>query len=735
MMAEATFQYLNLNNQWPAFTLDGLVNDAGALQLMQTPGNPTPVGPTLAPMDPVTGPAGLGVDNEHNLYIVEPAQHRVIRVDGCDGHAEPLPYLRGPGSEPRQLKVPRGLLIGRHDTLYIADSGNHRIQVIDLRSGQVRAIWGQPDPLATPQPGAEPGRLNDPWALAADRAGDIYVVDHGNGRVQKFTPGGQVIAQFGATLAAQPVVPGEPVSISTLLLGEEERLLVVDGAAGKLLVYDRDGVFDAAATERWQTVAMQTTTPLHALADAQFLYVADATGRILTFDQSGLFLGFAALDEATIAALAFDGQGRLLVHPGGGSPVQQLTPGAAYRTCGTFLAGPFTTNRPTTDWQRLTATVPDLPAGAHIQLFTYTSQTLDGSTAALTPASPVACTNVTIDWVATQRATQTSLDSWRPATTDMVDFLVQNETGPYLWLAGLIEGDGTSSPRLEQIRLAYNEESWLRYLPAVYRRNEAQPTFLENALRLFESLLDDAEDQIDSLPQLFDPYAAPDVGAPDNWLDWLAGWLAFDLDERWPQATRRNALASAFALYGQRGTVESLRGLIKLYTDATAYISEPARLVSLWSLGETSTLGFDTMLAPAHADGAIIGSTATLGQSHLIPADAYGTPVFEDVAHRFCVQVYAADLPDVASLTQVAAVIEREKPAHTDYHLCLIEAKLRVGFQARLGIDTIVGGAPPDLTLDSTTALGVATVLPAATDHGDAVIGRNARLGTHRLLL
>jgi hypothetical protein len=38
-------------------------------------------------------------------------------------------------------------------------------------------------------------------------------------------------------------------------------------------------------------------------------------------------------------------------------------------------------------------------------------------------------------------------------------------------------------------------------------------------------------------------------------------------------------------------------------------------------------------------------------------------------------------------------VIEREKPAHTMSHLCVIEAgSLQVGFQARLGIDTVLGG-------------------------------------------
>jgi hypothetical protein len=137
------------------------------------------------------------------------------------------------------------------------------------------------------------------------------------------------------------------------------------------------------------------------------------------------------------------------------------------------------------------------------------------------------------------------------------------------------------------------------------------------------------------------------------------------------------------------------------------------------------------MLAPAHAQGSVVGTTATVGQSHLISAEEYGAPLFEDVAHSFCVQVYAVDLPDPGALDRVRAVIEREKPAHTRYHLCPIAARMRVGFQARLGIDAIVAGPPPDLRLDVPHELGQSTILSAVTGKGrpGTRLGEGARLG------
>jgi hypothetical protein len=108
-------------------------------------------------------------------------------------------------------------------------------------------------------------------------------------------------------------------------------------------------------------------------------------------------------------------------------------------------------------------------------------------------------------------------------------------------------------------------------------------------------------------------------------------------------------------------------------------------------------LGFSTRLASAHAQGAVVGTTATLGQSQLIRADDFGAPLFEDIAHRFCVQIYCAELRRPGILDNVRTVIEREKPAHTHYHLCVIEPRMRVGAQARVGVDAIIAQGPPVL--------------------------------------
>ena len=55
----------------------------------------------------------------------------------------------------------------------------------------------------------------------------------------------------------------------------------------------------------------------------------------------------------------------------------------------------------------------------------------------------------------------------------------------------------------------------------------------------------------------------------------------------------------------------------------------------------------------------------------------------------------------------VARVVDREKPAHTTYHLCQFEPRMRVGFQARVGIDAIVGRATAPGRLDESNLIGL----------------------------
>jgi phage tail-like protein len=350
--------------------------------------------------------------------------------------------------------------------------------------------------------------------------------------------------------------------------------------------------------------------------------------------------------------------------------LQLAITGTQYAPFGSALGGPFTTDLEITPWFRLHATDADLPASTHAQFFTYT-----GSAAPIyTPASP----------------TPFAAPGWNAVPRDLLDGVIFNPPAPQLWVGILLQGTPSATPGISQLRVDYGRDTYLHYLPALYARNPEPRDFLERLLALAATTIGGLESEIDDLPLLFDTKASP---APD-WLAWLASWLDFRVSGKWTAAQTRQYLAEAFELYNWRGTIEGLRRMLKMYAGVNARIWEPARFTSLWTLGESSSLGATTMLAPSPLEGAVLGSTAEFSLSRLTDDDS-GAMLFEDVANRFCVEVYCSELTQPGALQSVRALLDREKPAHTVYSLSTIEPMMAIGWQAMVGVDAIVGGGAP----------------------------------------
>lgn len=123
---------------------------------------------------------------------------------------------------------------------------------------------------------------------------------------------------------------------------------------------------------------------------------------------------------------------------------------------------------------------------------------------------------------------------------------------------------------------------------------------------------------------------------------------------------------------------------------------------------------------------------AVVGESGPLAASEFGAGLFTDYAHLFTVLAPAGSCRDAAHRAELRAAIDAEKPAHTDYHLCFVEPRMRVGFQARLGIDAIVGNGPPPLRLDG-TRLDRDSFLDDAAPGGGRVAAR-ARLGQNTVV-
>jgi phage tail-like protein len=212
--------------------------------------------------------------------------------------------------------------------------------------------------------------------------------------------------------------------------------------------------------------------------------------------------------------------------------------------------------------------------------------------------------------------------------------------------------------------------SLLDSLPAAFQddRTGGAPNFLGRFLLGFEHVLlgvGDAarpglEETIARLYRYFEPGAALADGerAPMTFLQWLAGWMALTLREDWDELRQRDLIAKAVPLYRMRGTKRGVEEFVRIYSRLGVTIDE---LTTSFQVGVHSTIGTDTML-----DG--------------------GPPFY------FHVDVL---LPQAnqreAQRAVIGAVLDLQKPAHTQYRLTLDTPIFRINVNSTVGVDTLLG--------------------------------------------
>lgn len=149
-------------------------------------------------------PASIALDNVGNIYIADTNNHRIrmLSVDGTvttiagkmdTGYA--AGYTDGPASQAR-FREPYGVAVDEVGNVYVTDTGNHCIRIISL-DGQVTTLAGAREPGYVDGQGSE-ARFNFPRGIAMDAEGNLYVADTANHRIRKITPDGVVTTLAGS---------------------------------------------------------------------------------------------------------------------------------------------------------------------------------------------------------------------------------------------------------------------------------------------------------------------------------------------------------------------------------------------------------------------------------------------------------------------------------------------------------------------------------------------------------
>ena len=154
------------------------------------------------------------------------------------------------------LNGPFDVAFDRAGNLCFSDTFNHRIRRVDARSGGITTVAGNGEPGYSGDGGpAMRASLNEPYGIAIDRAGNIFVADRLNRRVRRIDAANGTITTLAGTGEAAYSGDGGPAARAGLaepnglaLDAEERHLYIADVADHRVRIVDlSSGAIDTFA--------------------------------------------------------------------------------------------------------------------------------------------------------------------------------------------------------------------------------------------------------------------------------------------------------------------------------------------------------------------------------------------------------------------------------------------------------------------------------------------------------
>jgi sugar lactone lactonase YvrE len=250
-------------------------------------------------------PAGIASDGAGNLYVTDWSSHTIRKVVIATGAVTTLAgaagqYGGGDGTGANaRFTDPYGIAVDGAGNLFVADSGNNAIRKVVIATGAVTTLAGSGSPdYGTADGTGAAARFNSPYGIASDGAGSLYVADTTNSTIRK------VVIATGAvtTLAGAADQTGSADGTGAAASFDHPFGIVGDGA-GNLYVADTNN-----GTIRKVVIATGAVTTL-----------AGAAGQFGSADGTG-----AAASFASPQGITRDEAGNLFVTDGGGDTIRKI---------------------------------------------------------------------------------------------------------------------------------------------------------------------------------------------------------------------------------------------------------------------------------------------------------------------------------------------------------------------------------------------------------------------------
>ena len=190
-------------------------------------------------------PAAVAVDASGNVYVADAGNRRVRRIDAAGvittfaGTGERGFSGDGGPAAQAQLSLPQGVAADASGNVYVADPGNHRVRRIDT-AGMITTFAGTGEEGFSGDGGpATQAALSYPASVAADGVGNVYITGYESSRVRRIDTAG-VISTFAGTGEEGFSGDGGPAVQAQFNAGHDGFLSVATDASGNVYIADSE---------------------------------------------------------------------------------------------------------------------------------------------------------------------------------------------------------------------------------------------------------------------------------------------------------------------------------------------------------------------------------------------------------------------------------------------------------------------------------------------------------------